>query len=509
MNQTHNPSFLDIIIPSDGISILFVVLLVGIFLLFMYYHFKERKLFKHTLDVLSDAMNRYSCTDAKVSSTNAMFQYVSNSKESPLCEIMQLFRNSLMEYLDTKTGVARYCNAKSAEDFFNEHSLASNICEQRSVVPSLLTGVGVLGTFIGLLCALQDLNITEIFNTLNESGKGVADISQKLQENLSPQLQKLLDGAKVAFVTSVWGITFSFVATLAKKWVAGDTRKRIQELQKNLDNIFIPNISNDNVLRKMGVKTDSVQDCIRDMSKDIVTAFEQSSEKSAKLVADQISQYLVEVNEKAVDQAIANLEKALDKVFTRYADTFSQAGSVFAENVRNSNSIVLNTYTKWQENFEQMATACSTNIANSLTQAGTAFEAQVRTGTESVTAAYNKWLQDFNSATVESVNSMKSLHDDILNKIGELHGLETSIAESLAQSVSADFVKMRENLSASMEQDIKNYADNVNALTIQLNKQWSEAYLNHCKSYEETMKNSVKQIENAFTKIIDAQLGRS
>lgn len=61
-----------------------------------------------------------------------------------------------------------------------------------AVVPSLLTGLGILGTFLGLSLGLTNVNLaSEEWGPLKEG------------------LKNLLSGAHMAFITSVWGIGLS------------------------------------------------------------------------------------------------------------------------------------------------------------------------------------------------------------------------------------------------------------------------------------------------------------
>jgi len=86
--------------------------------------------------------------------------------------------------------------------YFNEHTLVSERMNLRfyQAFPNFLTGAGILGTFIGLFCAI--LLAKENLGPGGEPAKGIA---------------VLLDGASLAFLTSIAGITSSIMFSVAEK----------------------------------------------------------------------------------------------------------------------------------------------------------------------------------------------------------------------------------------------------------------------------------------------------
>jgi len=86
-------------------------------------------------------------------------------------------------------------NIYDADHFFNSSTLARGITESRmlAAVPGFLTALGVIGTFVGLQLGLSELNI----------GNDVA--VQEMKDGLA----HVISGAKIAFMTSVWGVTLS------------------------------------------------------------------------------------------------------------------------------------------------------------------------------------------------------------------------------------------------------------------------------------------------------------
>ena len=113
-------------------------------------------------------------------------------------------RNSYVDYIEEMKRLendeeGRY--ACDIEDFINYQLIDDAVEKGRlSLVPGAMTGLGILGTFIGLSIGLQ------AFNT------GSA-------EEITNSIGPLMDGIKVAFHTSIYGMIFSLTFNLIFKTV--------------------------------------------------------------------------------------------------------------------------------------------------------------------------------------------------------------------------------------------------------------------------------------------------
>ena len=140
--------------------------------------------------------------------------------------------------------------------------------DNRPIVPSILTGLGVLGTFIGLVIMLYEMqDITLISGASQIAGEGAGTPAS--ESGFSDPL-RILSGAWTAFFTSIAGITASILCNWDFKSQSSGVVEAINDLQFKIDSIFPPNISNDNALLKLGVRENSVQWCIKTMEKSIV-----------------------------------------------------------------------------------------------------------------------------------------------------------------------------------------------------------------------------------------------
>lgn len=115
-------------------------------------------------------------------------------------------------------------NTLDAEHFFNARTLAPGLTASRllAATPGFLVAIGVLGTFVGLTIGLAKLQIDSH-----------ADV-----EVLRSGIDMLIQGAAVAFMTSVWGVAFSLALNFIEKMFERSALAKIQALQHQIDFLY-------------------------------------------------------------------------------------------------------------------------------------------------------------------------------------------------------------------------------------------------------------------------------
>lgn len=106
------------------------------------------------------------------------------------------------------------------EKYFNKANLIDAITYRRlaEATPGLLTGLGILGTFVGL-------------------GKGLSDINITTADAMKSSIENLMIGLKLAFYTSIVGILFSLIWTLADRILLTYRIKTIYNFQQVIKDI--------------------------------------------------------------------------------------------------------------------------------------------------------------------------------------------------------------------------------------------------------------------------------
>lgn len=173
------------------------------------------------------------CTDALTDTKDKILKEYTE-KQSCLWNDYQdkkdIFNNEILDELfakyqkrikgyRTKRGLSNTCDL---EEYINEDLLdQAGMSYFNAGVSGTLTGLGILGTFIGLSLGLGSFSGDDIFT---------------ISDNVGP----LLDGMKVAFHTSVYGIFFSLVFNFIYRSIMADAYEKLENFISSFRGCVMP-----------------------------------------------------------------------------------------------------------------------------------------------------------------------------------------------------------------------------------------------------------------------------
>lgn len=145
-------------------------------------------------------------------------------RDKALKHLWQEFRKTLHEQreLNAATGefeVRALRPTVPAEMFFNTQALVDNRLRTEFFkhLPGIFTGVGIIGTFSGLIIGLQAFKVSEAPTVVRQSLNG------------------LLHGVWEAFLVSALAISLAMIVTLIEKLLLASLYKKVEELTQALD----------------------------------------------------------------------------------------------------------------------------------------------------------------------------------------------------------------------------------------------------------------------------------
>ena len=141
-----------------------------------------------------------------------------------LKEVWQEFEDSLIPRQRDENQEKIVYKTDESSIFLSEERLLGRDINLRfwNSVPSILVGLGILGTFVGLVWGLIPFSGIDFTQT----------------EQIQGAIKKLLSGVSTAFVTSVWGMLTSLVFNFVEKLGIEGVSKAIADLQHALDRLF-------------------------------------------------------------------------------------------------------------------------------------------------------------------------------------------------------------------------------------------------------------------------------
>jgi hypothetical protein len=249
-----------------------------------------------------------------------------------------------------------------AEEIFTDDQFAPRLSSDRvfQALPGILTGLGVLGTFVGLQLGIGGLNLQDL---------------KKLETSIVP----LIQGCAVAFSTSVWGVGASLVFSFLEKLLEGFALGGVRKLQQRVDALvprYVPEEAmadlarssrgSEDLLKNLAVAIgDEMQKAIGRLGAEIKDAVANATREgqaplantAAEMLSSAITVELSKLKETidGMGQRFTDDFSAVSKELTRQVETFGPTVASLAQSVTSSHETVTNAVTKLNAHEAVMA----------------------------------------------------------------------------------------------------------------------------------------------------------
>lgn len=309
-------------------------------------------------------------------------------------------------------------NTVDADYFFNTHTLARGVTESRLIaaVPGFLTALGVIGTFVGLQLGLAGIDFT----------KGL--------ENSTTQIQNIISGASVAFMTSVWGISSSVWFNFCEKLIEQRLRKNIAGLQERIDNLF-PRIRPEQMLVKIEDHGRESRNAMQGLAEKIGNKMQEATLQMADRIQEGVANGLQQVLGPAIEQLVS----ASSDLSSRQAQSSEQVLGGLVERFAGQ----MGTYAEQQRGLMAQASQDVKEATTSL-----------QTGMNAFLEKMNNQFTDLQLGQVNLLNSVRSTVSSHTDETKQVLQLGSDLAERVDR-MSAGLTTIGDDLrgaSASMNQ---------------------------------------------------------
>lgn len=401
--------------------------------------------------------------------------------------------------------------------YFDEDNIIyKNIAEKTIThITQALTGVGIFGTFMGIVKGVSKLNMTN-------------------SDTMKTGIETLLSGVKVSFNTSLYGILFSVILIFAFKIVIDIVMKKSNDfcdlVNKHIeiypDEIGFKEVEEElkkqtsmyekiatDLAEEMGKKFDkSLQSNLESLSNNLGSLIEEMQQRFSSSITESTAQTAVTLTAtiqpimEKLEGAISNLQTKQDENTGKFMEEAVQSikeainvgtsGEVARlqesmDVISNKNAELIETFTTSMENMKALTmhqeslvknTASSTETINTSTENMKMLQedlSKVIVGLKDVSSTNNVSLENMQS-TVEALklsmikqseinislesminksHQLSSVQDNYINKFGnisELMSQNMNNVESYMKQINSDIAKY------------KDYFDNIRRSTIEV-----------------------------------------
>ncbi|MCD7885947.1 MAG: MotA/TolQ/ExbB proton channel family protein [Lachnospiraceae bacterium] len=239
-------------------------------------------------------------------------------------------------------------------EFFNEYDIDTYVSKKfLDMIPDILTSAGILGTFIGLVVGLKDFD---------PSG----------YQQMSASMEPLINGIKVAFLTSIYGISlslaFSFLLSNASENLAAALDGFLEKyyfLEKNdsaYDKLLAGQTTQTIALREM---TETFSTKLADRFEEIITPTFVNMEKELAAMPDRYKEMMESATQVFIDQFRGSFMSGMDsyqknlrkteELQQRYMECLNASVDSLRESVGDGQSVLRTAMLETRQTLEQSA----------------------------------------------------------------------------------------------------------------------------------------------------------
>ena len=237
--------------------------------------------FRDAADELKDIFQSPGKIDtSKLSSLNGIFHH------RYLDDKMQAFTDTISQSQEGIGDIEEYLNEEDVDEHIHKRLL--------EMVPDIFTSLGILGTFVGLVWGLKNFEPSNY-------------------EAMTTSVASLVDGIKVAFLTSIYGIAMSIVYSCGMKSEYSSLTSNLQSFLDRFHTYVMPTAESES----MNILVAS--------QKNQTAAMEQMAEKFSVQMADSFEKVITPTFQKmndSLDVLVNSVTKGQEDAIKEILDTF-------------------------------------------------------------------------------------------------------------------------------------------------------------------------------------------
>lgn len=391
-------------------------------------------------------------------------------KDKPFLNMWREYRQSLHSMRSEDGEKLSIRSTSSSEIFFNKESIVDNYINADFFkhLPGILTGVGIIGTFTGLVWGLGKFN------------------SQRASETLDA----LLGEVTSAFLGSGLAIFFAIVITFFEKKTINQCYQLVEELNKSLDSLYAAGVGEDYLARLVKAAESSATHAAS-LKDALIRDLEELMNRQTTSISGSISGALKDPLGKIGD-AVQNfstgqgaaVSSLLENLISGFMEKMDQT---FGSQIQGINEAI-------QRSSDSMATVqgALTKLVSDISNAGeTAAQQMSQKLEESMERAaqaqermneqLRAFIQELKELIIQQQGETKNAMDETMRKVlSELENAISSIASERSKQIEMDEGRARnltestQNLYGGLSENVSKLIEDIKISTIKTEENISE-----------------------------------
>lgn len=323
----------------------------------------------------------------KVSALNGIFH------QRYLDEKMQAFTDAISQSHEGIGDIEEYLNGDDMDEHVHKRLL--------EMAPDIFTSLGILGTFVGLVWGLKNFEPTNY-------------------EAMTTSVASLVDGIKVAFLTSIYGIAMSIVYTCGMKSEYSSMTASLQKFLDRFHTYVMPTAESES----MNILVSS--------QKNQTAAMEQMAEKFSVQMAGSFEKVITPTFQKmndSLDVLVSSVTKCQEDAIREILDTFLKEMNLSFKAQFEDFGRALTQLKDAQTDNANYTTNLYQSMSRQLSEAYTEHERNMRTMLEDTSMAQREYLDRADRILKDNQTIQKEQQADYQHLADYLKEAEASSAK--------------------------------------------------------------------------------
>ncbi len=350
------------------------------------------------------------------------------------------------------------CNV---EDYVNDDTVIYSVghAQLADAVPGLLTSLGILGTFIGLMQGLGGLDVSDAAKTMES-------------------IPEMIGGMTYAFTTSIAGIACSLVFSMLNRMAHGSATRAIDDFNDAFADIVMqkPLETHVQMILQQEDRTALLRHISGDMANRVSEGIVTSVERTLTPVAQQMNQFILGQTQAQLDGVNGIVSNFIEQMNRSLNGQFLQLGKTLST-INQAQSVSYDTI--------NTTMAAADEIMKSLKQ--------VHHVTQQIMTRFDEYVQ--------SMDGQKESNEHFLR-----HGSEVLSGVLAATNEQADMLENIRSAQKNLQQNLQDYAAWSSKVTGAVNDN-TEKTLQLSGTVSREMTESSKKLSESYAAFVDTITG--